>query len=277
MTIRLVTDSSADLPEEWLRTFGITVVGLHLVEEEGKPVSTSAATPDEIAQVYQGLLDEPDCTGIVSVHLSRELSRTWQSAADASHRFGGRVLVVDSQGAGMAFGAVVAQCAWAAAEQGLGLSATYELAERLCRGASTFAAVESLDSLRRGGRISAVAAIFGGALSMRPILILRGGTLDLAAKARTTTRAHQKLRSLLREELGKGDVLVAVHHHRSPERAEDMAAEIRKETTFPERVVIVEFDEVLGWHLGDGTVGVSVTALADTDFPIPGVPPQAGA
>lgn len=273
MTIRLVTDSTADLPEEWLRAFGITVVDLHLVEEDGVPVSTSAATPDEIAEVYEGLLADPDCTGVVSVHLSRELSRTWQSAADASTRFGGRVLVVDSQGAGMAFGAVVAQCAWAAA-RGLGLSATYELAERLCRGASTFAAVESLDSLRRGGRISAVAAIFGGALSMRPIIILRGGTIDLAAKARTTTKAHQKVRSLLRDELSKGDVLVAVHHHRSPERAEDMAAEIRKETTFPERVRIVEFDEVLGWHLGDGAVGVSVTELHDTEFPIPGVSPQ---
>lgn len=276
MTVRLVTDSSADLPEEWIRAFGITVVGLHLVKEDGKPVSTSAATPDEVAEVYRELLDDPDCTGVVSVHLSRELSRTWQSAADASTRFGGRVLVVDSQCAGMAFGAVVAQCAWAAG-RGLGLSATYELAERLCRGASTIAAVESLDSLRRGGRISAVAAIFGGALSMRPILILRGGNLDLAAKARTTTKAHQKVRTLLREELGRGDVLLAVHHHRAPGRAEDMATEIRKETTFPERVVIVEFDEVLGWHLGDGTVGVSVTELADAEFPIPEAPPQADA
>jgi len=208
---------------------------------------------------------------VVSVHLSRELSRTWQSAADAATRFGGRVLVSDSRGAGMAFGSAVAQCAWAAGN-GLGLSATYELAERLCRGASTYAALESLESLRRGGRISALAALFGSALAMRPVIVLRNGSVDLAAKARTTTKAHARLRSLLRDDVARGDVLVVVHHHQARERAEEMATEIRKETQFPERVMIVEFDEVLAWHLGPGTVGVSVTDLVDTEFPI--LPPS---
>ena len=224
MTIRLVTDSSADLPAEWVRGFGITVVGLHVVEENDRAVSTAAVTPDELAEIYGELLADPDCTGVVSVHLSRELSRTWQSAADAATRFGGRVLVSDSRGAGMAFGAAVAQCAWAAGN-GLGLSATYELAERLCRGASTYAALESLENLRRGGRISALAALFGSALAMRPVIVLRNGSVDLAAKARTTTKAHARLRSLLRDDVARGDVLVVVHHHQARERAEEMATE----------------------------------------------------
>lgn len=273
MTIRLVTDSSSDLPKEWSREFGVTVVDLHIVEEGGKALSTSGATPDDLYVIYKELLDDPDCTGIVSVHLSRQLSRTWQSAADAATRFGGRVLVVDSQTAGMSFGAVVAQCAWAAGN-GLGLSATYDLAERLCRGSSTYAALESLDSLRRGGRISALAALFSSALATRPIIVVRGGTVELAAKARTTTKAHARLRALLRDELS-GDALVAVQHQAAPERAEEMATEIRKETPFPERVVVVEFDEVLAWHLGDGAVGVSVTGLDDIEFPIPAPSPQA--
>ena len=273
MTVRLVTDSSADLPESWVREFGITVVRLHVVEEGDRAVSTAAVSPDELAEVYGRLLDDPDCTGIVSVHLSRELSRTWQSAADAATRFGGRVLVSDSRGAAMAFGAAVAQCAWAAG-RGLGLSATFELAERLCRGASTFAALESLEHLRRGGRISAVAALFGSALAMRPIIVLRQGSIELAGKARTTTKAHARLRALLRDEVGRGEVLVVVHHHEAPERAEEVATQIRRETQFPERVIVVEFDEVLAWHLGPGTVGVSVTDLHDTDFPIPALPPQ---
>ena len=273
MTVRLVTDSSADLPESWVREFDITVVRLHVVEEGDRAVSTAAVTPDELSAIYQELLDDPECTGIVSVHLSRELSRTWESAADAATRFGGRVLVSDSRCAAMAFGAAVAQCAWAA-RGGLGLSATFELAERLCRGASTLAALESLEHLRRGGRISAVAALFGSALAMRPVIVLRHGSVELAAKARTTTKAHARLRALLRDEVGRGDVLVVVHHHEAAERAEEMAVQIRRETQFPERVIVVEFDEVLAWHLGPGTVGVSVTDLADTDFPIPALSPQ---
>ena len=273
MTVRLVTDSTSCLPEEWIREFGITVVDLHLVTEEDTTVSTAAVSPDALAAVYAELLEDPDCTGVVSVHLSRELSRTWQSAADAANRFGGRVLVSDSRGGAMAYGTAVAQCAWAA-QRGLGLSATYDLAERLCRGASTYAALESLDNLRRGGRISALAALFGGALAMRPIIVLRAGAVALAAQARTTSKAHQRLRALLRDEVDRGDALVVVHHLDAEDRARDMATEIRKETRYPERVMIVEFDEVLGWHLGPGTVGVSVTELADTAFPIPGPPPQ---
>lgn len=276
MTVRLVTDSAADLPQEWIRAFGITVVELHLVEEADQAVSTAAVSPEQMARTYAELLDDPECTGIVSVHLSSALSRTWQSAADASHRFGGRVLVSDSRSAAMSFGAAVAQCAWAA-RQGLGLSATYELAERLCRGSVTYAALESLESLRRGGRISAFAALFGGALAMRPVIVLRDGSVELAAKTRTTSKAHLRLRALLREFAHDGDVLVAVHHLDASDRAEEMATEIRKETQFPERVVIVEFDEVLGWHLGPGTVGVSVTELADAEFPIPVPSPQADA
>lgn len=273
MTIRLVTDSCADLPAAWVHAFGITVVPLHVVEEDDKAVSTAAVTPDELAAIYADLLADPDCTGVVSVHLSKELSRTWQSASDAATRFGGRVLVSDSRGAGMAFGAAVAQCAWAA-NNGLGLSATYDLAERLCRGASTYAALESLEHLRRGGRISALAAIFGSALAVRPVIVLRSGSVDLAAKARTTTKAHERLRALLRDDLSRGDVLVVIHHHEAAERAKEMAAEIRKQTPFPERVFVVEFDEVLAWHLGPGTVGVSVTDLTDTEFPIPSPSPQ---
>ena len=95
MTIRLVTDSASDLPREWIDEFDITVVHLHVVEEGDKTVSTAAVTPDQLATIYDELLSDPECTGVVSVHLSRELSRTWHSAADAATRFGGRVLVCD--------------------------------------------------------------------------------------------------------------------------------------------------------------------------------------
>ena len=142
-------------------------------------------------------------------------------------------------------------------------------------GAAPWAALAAREHLRRGARTRAGAAIFGSVLAMRPVIVLRAGSVDLAAKARTTTKAHQRLRTLLRDEIGRGDVLGVVHHHEALERAEEMATEIRKETPFPERVMIVEFDEVLAWHLGPGTVGVSVTELMDPEFPIPVLSPQA--
>src|SRR5699024_3521295 len=82
VTVRLVTDSASDLPQEWVDEFGITVVHLHVVEEGDRTVSTAAVTPDQLATIYEELLSDPECTGVVSVHLSRQLSRTWESAAD---------------------------------------------------------------------------------------------------------------------------------------------------------------------------------------------------
>ena len=273
MTIRLVTDSTADLPSEWLERFHIGVAPLHVTDDDGQARGTAATTPEEFGELYSEMLDDPECTGIVSVHISARLSRTWQSAADAATRFGGHVLVVDSLGAGMALGAAVAQCAWEA-ENGLGLSATFDLANRLCRSATTLIAVESLDSLRRGGRIGAAVALFGGALAMKPIFELRAGVLGLAAKTRTTGKAHQRVRALLRDEFSRGDVLVAVHHSGDAAKAQELAEEIRRETSFPERVVVVRFDPVLAWHLGPGTVAVTVSDLVSPGFPIPHGDPQ---
>ena len=273
MTIRLVTDSSANLPREWVRELDVRVVDLHMIEEDGKVVGTSAATPDEMHELFRGALAEPGCTGVVAAHISAKLSRTWESAADAATRFDGRVLVVDSRGAGMALGAAVAQAAHAA-RSGLGLSATYEMTNRLARGATTMVSVGALDSLRRGGRIGAAVALFGGALAMKPILELRGGQLSLAAKARTVSKSHQRMLGLLRERIKDGGVLIAVHHCAGDRRAEDLVEQIRVESPRPERVMAVEFEPLLQWHLGTDSVAVTVSELDDPEFPIPGGHPQ---
>lgn len=274
MTIRLVTDSGACLPAQWVERFGITVVELHLLTERDETVGTSGPGPEELREIYSRLLEDPDCTGIVSVHMSAALSRTWESAADAANGFGGRVLVVNSLGAGMHAGAGVAQSAWHA-EQGMGLSAVYDLANRLTRASRTLVSVVSLDPLRRGGRLGTAIAVVGNALAMKPVLELVDGRVVVAARTRTLTKAHNRMRALLRESVDDRDVLIAVQHYGAPERAAELADEIRKETAHPERVCIAEIDEVVGWHLGEGAVAVSVTPLETDDFPIPVTHPQA--
>ncbi|WP_333617986.1 DegV family protein [Dietzia sp.] len=271
MSVCLVTDSASQLPEAWVEALGITVLALHETVDEGEVAATSGLGPGELEDAYRDLLSEEDVTGVVSVHLASKLSRTWESATLAASSFGGRVRVVDSENVGMAFGGAVAQAA-ALAHAGASLADVAALAERIVKASSTFIAVDKMDSLRRGGRVGAAFALFGGALSTKPVLRVRAGNLALAAKTRTVTKALQKLRQLVRDELG-GDSLVTVHYSGEPAPAEQLALEFRKETTFPERVLMVEIEPVLAWHVGDNAVAVSVCPLEDPDAQLPWVTP----
>lgn len=269
MNIRLVTDSAAQLPEGWAEAFGVTVLSLHETFDEGEVAATSGLAPAELEDAYRELLLEEDVTGVVSVHLASKLSRTWESAARAASEFGGRVRVVDSQNVGMAFGGAVVQAA-ALARAGESIGGVAALAERIARASSTFIAVDKMDSLRRGGRVGAAFALFGGALSTKPVLRVRAGNLTLAAKTRTVTKALQKLRQLARDEQ-HGDSLVTVHYSGESDTAEQLALEFRKETTFPERILTVPIEPVLAWHVGDNAVAVSVCPLEDPDLTLPAI------
>lgn len=270
MTIRLVTDSAAQLPESWAESMDVTVLDLHQTVDDGQVEATSGLAPHELEETYRELLEREETTGIVSVHIASKLSRTWESAAEAAGNFGGRVTVIDSQNVGMAIGGAVAQGAQLAANGG-SLVAVSGLVEKVVRRSTTWLSVDKMDSLRRGGRVGAAFALFGGVLSSKPILRIRGGNLTLAAKTRTVTKALDKLRLLAREEL-TGDALVTVHYSGDIGTAENLAQEFRKETTFPERILVVEIEPVLAWHAGDNAVAVSVCPLEYSEFTLPEEP-----
>lgn len=267
MTIRLVTDSAAQLPQSWAAAMDVTVLDLHRTAHDRQVEATSGLAPNELEETYREILEGDDITGIVSVHIASKLSRTWESAAEAAARFGGRVAVIDSQNVGMAVGGAVAQGAQLAANGG-SMVAVSGLVDKVVRSSTTWLSVDKMDSLRRGGRVGAAFALFGGVLSTKPILRVRGGNLTLAAKTRTVTKALDKLRLLAREELTR-DALVTVQYSGDDEVAENLALEFRKETTFPERVLVVEIDPVLAFHTGDNAVAVSVCPLEYPEFRLP--------
>ena len=268
MSVAVVTDSSCQLPAEWVDAFGVHVIDLHTTVDDGEIAATSALNPDELGNAYEQILHDTDVSGIVSLHVSGKLSRTWASAIEAAERFGGRVHVVDSQNVGMVIGAAAAQAAHLA-RQGANLGAVSELATNLTRRSATWFSVDKMDSLRRGGRVGAAFALFGGALSTKPVLKIANGNLSLAGKTRTVTKALARLRALAREELDRADALIAVQYSGQRDTAEELAWEFRKETMHPDRVLVMELEPVLAWHAGDHAVAVSVCPLEFPDFPIP--------
>src|SRR5689334_18972262 len=278
MTLRVVTDSTAYLPAEVAQQAGVRVVPLTVtisgrdgregfdvssaevasaLRERRVAVTTSRPTPTEFAGAYRELFDA-GATGIVSVHLSSRLSGTYESAELAAEEFGGRVAVVDSGSAGMGVGFVALAAANVAAVGG-DLAAVRATAELAAKQLSTLFYVDTLEFLRRGGRIGAASALLGTALSVKPILHVVDGEVVLREKVRTSARALARLGDLVVEEAGESDVDIAVQHLDAADRAQTLydlllsrlGARVR-------RSYVSEVGAVVAAHTGPGVIGVCV-------------------
>jgi DegV family protein with EDD domain len=276
--VAVVTDSTAYLPKGVAEDQGIRVVALEVrlgdrVGREGididaaelsaaladrhLDVQTSRPTPAEFVDCYRAAL-AAGADEVVSVHLSRELSGTWDSARMAAEEVGSeRVHVVDSRSTGMGLGFAVLAAAEAAqvGAPGAEVAAAAEAIAARCR---LFFSVETLDRLRRGGRIGAAAALVGTALAVKPLLHVAQGRIVPLEKVRTTARAAQRLVELAVRAAGDGPVDLAVHHLAAATRAEEVAARLRERLPQVARLLVSEVGAVIGAHVGPGLLGVVV-------------------
>ena len=278
MPVAVVTDSTAYLPDGLAAARGIRVVPLEVrlgarVGREGvdidaaavsaaladrhMSVQTSRPAPAEFASVYRAALDG-GAAEVVSVHLSRELSGTWDAARLAAAEVGpGRIRVVDSRATAMGLGFAVLAAADAAdggADGAAAEGAATDVAAR-CR---VFFCVDTLDRLRRGGRIGAAAALVGGALAVKPLLHVAQGRIVLLEKVRTTARAAQRMVELAVRAAGDAPADLAVHHLGAAERAEELAARLRERLPRAGRLLVSEVGAVIGAHAGTGLLGIVV-------------------
>jgi DegV family protein with EDD domain len=213
---------------------------------------------------YRRVLDA-GADRVVSVHLSGELSGTWDAARLAAAQVGEHVVtVVDSRCAAMGAGfAVLAAARAAAAGQDAGAVAA--AARRTAAATRTAFAVDTLEHLRRGGRIGNTAALLGTALAVKPLLHVCDGRIVLLEKVRTATRALARLTSWAVEAAGPGPVSVAVHHLAAPDRAARLAEGLRAALPGLRELHVSELGAAIGAHVGPGAVGVVVDPTVSGD------------
>ncbi|QCQ91654.1 DegV family protein [Rhodococcus sp. SGAir0479] len=270
MPVVVVTDSSSCLSPELVDRMGIRVVPLHVLHDdrdyrEGvdevprglSGVTTSGASRGELVDVYAAALADSGGDGVLAVHISRQLSGTWDAGRQAAQELGEQVRVVDSASAGMGLG-FPALAAARVARAGRSLEAVYQKAVEVAARGRTLIVVDRLDHLRRGGRIGTAAALLGTALAMKPVLHVVDGRLVLREKTRTATKSLAKLVDAAVEQAGAGPVAVAVHHSHAPERADEVAAQLKERIPAVSELVVTEIGSVLGTHVGPGAVGVVV-------------------
>ncbi len=277
--VRVVTDSTSYLPPGLVEKLGIRVVPLwvrfgSLAFREGVDISntefyrmlaaaselpsTSQPSSGEFAEVYRSLAEE-GAGSVVSVHISSGLSGTVQAAEAGAREVPDlEVAVVDSRGTGMALGFAVLAAAEAAAS-GASLTEVVGAAEETRDEVVTYFVVDTLEYLRKGGRIGRAEHLVGSLLQIKPVLSLEKGIIAPREKVRTMGRAMERVVGLIQEAAAGRAVEVAVHHAQAEERAMELAGRL-EEAVRVSSLYISEVGPVVGCHTGPGLVGAVIRA-----------------
>jgi DegV family protein with EDD domain len=274
MPIRVVTDSACDLPQALADQLGIRIVPLtvRFGREEfvdrldltpaefwarcaDSPVlpETAAPAPGQFELAYRGLVDE-GADGVVVVSLSSQLSGTMQSAQLAANAVFGDIPVdvVDSRSVTTGLG-MIAVAAARLARQGAKLEEVAGLARDLARRTHVWATLDTLDNLRKGGRIGGAKAFVASALAIKPIIEVRHGQVEDAGRQRTRSRA---LAQLVEKVRGAGPLeALAVLHADTPD-VDAFVAQLAPLAPGP--IMVTEVGAVIGTHCGPRAIGVAL-------------------
>lgn len=273
--VAVVSDSNAYLPKRLAEANGITMLQQYVLFGDGRRVhedevdldaffeemrsteqlpKTSHPTTEDFVAAYETLLR--DAEAIVSVHSSGQISHTVEAAAEAAEQLGAadRIHVIDSLSAGGGLG-VIALAAARKAAAGEASERVVAVAEEARSELKMWFAVDTLEFLRRSGRIGAASAWVGSTLRVKPILTIDSGQMMPVERVRTAERAFERLVDYARQRHASGADAWMVQHVRSPEIAGQLTDRAR-EVFGTEPVFCSEIGAVVGAHTGPGLLGI---------------------
>ena len=276
MTIRIVTDSSCDLPTDLVQQYGITVLPCYVVvddqtfkdgleiqadefyrrlQADGRTPTTAQPTPSDFYEVYSDLIDQGD--QIISIHVSSKLSGTLNSAEQAKTSLddSSAVEIIDSRLASIPLGLVVLDAAVLASEEQDLHEVAAKIRQTLGLHHGLFA-LDTLEYLHKGGRIGKARAFMGSVLHVKPILRLQNGEAYPVERPRTRERAMRRLVQLT-QELAPVKRLAVIHSTDA-----NRMAELKQSLTgiLPvDQIIESRFGSTLGTYIGPDALGVAIT------------------
>ncbi len=276
MTVRVVTDSSAVLPDEWIDTYGIHVVSLELAWPDGslsrgdvpysmvaerlaagaKPPTTGAPSPG----TYESIFDDALASGerVIVLCPSSELSSTYRSAELAARAAASSddIRVIDTQTAAAGQGIVALEAARAAAA-GRDMDAVVERALSVSRRTQIWATLLQLEFLRRSGRIPAIAALGAGALRLEPVVRYAGGSPSLVGVVRSPHAGFERIvREWERTFVGSTPLRFVAFHSAREAEANDARDRVLQRLPNADAIAI-EVPAALAAHTGPGLIGLA--------------------
>jgi len=274
MGIKIVTDSSADLPAEMVEELGVVVVPLYvrfgddvlrigvdidddefyhrLVHDPAHP-TTIQPSPQDFINVYRKLAQEAD--GIVSIHISSKLSGTYNSALQAKEQLEAKcpIEVIDSQLTTVGLG-VIATAAVAVAKAGGDMEQVLEEVKQAVADTNMLGLLDTLKYLYLGGRIGKAKQLLGSVLNIKPVIALRDGEVVPAGQVRTRAKGIDKLVDFIKNTTNIRDLSIGCNT--TPEEAQALAERISPMFD-KEQIKFVRIGPVLGVHAGPGTLIVA--------------------
>jgi DegV family protein with EDD domain len=273
MTVRIVTDSSCDLPQGMADALGIRIVPLSVRFGDTEYIDrttitatefwskcaasptlpeTAAPSPGQFEETYRSLAAE-GATAIVVVSLSSDLSATMQSAELAARAVtpGIDVRIVDSRNASMGLGLTVLACAELAAT-GASADEVVARAQSVIPRTRVFAALDTLDNLKKGGRIGGAKAMLATVMSIKPLISITNGLVAEAGKQRTRSKALAHLVDILRNQEVPIERLSVLNAQCSDVDA--FVAMVKE--VYSGEIIIGDIGAVIGTHAGQGTIGI---------------------
>ncbi len=274
--IKVVTDSTCDLPGEWVSRYDIRVVPINIqfgretyregvsidqstfyrkVDELGIIPTTSQPSAGEFREAYQSLADEAD--DIISIHVTAKLSGTTQSAELAADMVKDqvRVHVVDSMAGSAGLGWMVLDAA-VMSERGASVEEILSRLETTRRRLTVTLALADLRYAQMSGRVGRLQGALASLLNVKPIIWLEDGLLDVQDRVRTRSRAVERMLAITRDAVGADTpVNVAAIHAEAPAEAEKLL-ELARESLNVRQTFVEDLAISLAVHFGPGTVGL---------------------
>jgi DegV family protein with EDD domain len=272
MTVRIVTDSACDLPQDVADELGIEIVPLFIRFDDDELVdreqlstsefwarcasssvlpSTAAPAPGRFEAAYRRLAGE-GATGIVVVTLSGALSATLQSAELGAAAVADEIpiQIVDSRSVSMGLGMIAVACARRARDGG-SIDDVAALARDLAARTKVWGALDTLENLKKGGRIGGARALLASVLSIKPIIEVRDGVVEEGGRQRTRAKALAFLVDKVRS-AGAIENLAVLHA-----QCDDVDAFVEMlRQVYDGEILVGEIGAVIGTHAGPGTIGV---------------------
>lgn len=278
MAIKIVTDSTSYIPAEYLKKYDIKVVSLNVIMDgisrreldldnstfysemaKAKEIPTSSQPiPDEVYNVFENIVKDGD--SVIGIFLSSDMSGTVSSAnlikSMIQEKYtDAEIEIIDSRTNCMQMGYVAIQAA-KAAKEGKTISEVIDIANDVIHNSRFIFTPDTLDYLKKGGRIGGAAALFGTLLQIKPILTVNDGKTSVFTKVRTKKKAIDTLiDSLLKdlEDRDLGDVIV--HHINCPKDGQILVDKIKEKLGITAKMQSI--GPIIGLHVGPGSVGIA--------------------
>jgi DegV family protein with EDD domain len=274
--IKIVTDSTCDLPLAWLSRYQLTVVPVNVqfgletfregqtigpttfyrrIKEEGVLPTTSQPAIGEFSQVYQHLA--ADGSEILSIHLTSKLSGTWQSAAIAAQQLSDpvKVSVVDSLTGSVGLGLMVREAAHLA-QAGLPAAEIAVRLEARRPDINVFIMLKDLRYARMSGRVGRLSEVLASLLNVKPIIGVDKGALIPLERARSRKKGFERMVAMAAERVGEAPIHVGVAHALARNEAEELLALVQSRLNC-QKTFIADLALSLAVHFGPGTVGLA--------------------